>query len=176
MVRGRVRLVRAGHARALLDPERDSDNRPRRVQQTREVSRERSPHPFDLRDATGTVTVLPEGASIDHAQKVYDRFEDKEGFQIDLGAMSFGAGGDVIGYQREEWVIQPDTQLYVLGGVQSGASGPAVGRPREGRFVISTRSEETLVKSALRQKAIGTVCGGIAAAAGVACIVIAFFV
>ena len=33
-----------------------------------------------------------------------------------------------------------------------------------------------MVKSALQQKRIGTVCSGIAAAAGVACIVIAFFV
>jgi E3 Ubiquitin ligase len=161
------------------DTERDSGDRRRRVEKTREVSRERSPHPFDLRDATGTVTVLREGASVDHAQKVYDRFQDKEGgggFQVHLGSMSFGTGGDVIGHEREEWVIPPNTQLYVLGVVQPGATGPAVGQPREERFVISTRSEETLVKSALRQKGIGTVCGGIAAVAGVACIVITFFV
>src|SRR5687767_12373387 len=44
--------------------ERDSEGRRRRVQRTREVSRERSPSPFVLRDGTGAVTVLPDGADI----------------------------------------------------------------------------------------------------------------
>ena len=161
------------------DVERDSEGRRRRVQRTREVSRETSPAPFVLRDATGAVTVLPDGASVDHAVKVHDRFEQAEGggglggITIDLGPFSIGGDGGVIGYEREEHVIGPGAALYVLGGVQADPQGAAVGRPREGRFLISTRSEEAIVRSARRQSAIAKVLTGVAAAGGVVCIVLA---
>lgn len=108
--------------------------------------------PFMVEDATGRVTVRPDGAEID-AQKVVDRFEQPNqamGPSISFGgiALNLGGGGGTVGYRYRESIIPVDAPVYILGVFQESGE---VGRPPEGskqsRFVISHRSEEELRRS-----------------------------
>jgi hypothetical protein len=113
--------------------------------------------PFLLRDATGTIGVDPQGAVID-SERSLSRFESGAGqslrfgnFVLELGSLAMGLGGRrTLGYRLEEWVLPLGRRLYVLGEASDADGRLSLRKPggKGGRFIISLRSEEELVKAA----------------------------
>ncbi len=111
--------------------------------------------PFQLRDESGTITIDPEGASID-GERIVSQFEQGDrgpslsfgNFRLNLGAL--GSGRRTIGYKLEEWAITLGKRLYVLGEARDDENRLRIGKPaKKGeRFIISVKSEEDLTKSA----------------------------
>lgn len=142
--------------------ETDSDgNRRRRTHRgTDTVSQNEVLQPFYVRDETGQVVVDPEGADIDWVESV-DRFERGEpeggtlslgGFRLNLGGVRLGGGRRTIGYRCREWILPPQRQVYILGGARPVGDEPGVGEPgQQGtKFLVSTKSEEEIVRGARR--------------------------
>lgn len=140
-----------------------------RVRRTRQVSNDNSSSPFTLTDGSGSVTVDPRDGRIDRPEKARDEFQDRprEGL---LKELVFGSR--TIGYQHEEWLIAPGTQLFVNGAVVQRGDGVALARPPDGGdLLVSTRSEEELL-AATRRAATGWMVGaGVLAVAGLVALV-----
>ncbi|GAB1433776.1 hypothetical protein MASR2M29_24200 [Spirochaetota bacterium] len=137
--------------------ERDSDGKTTtRTRRGSEIvsSNERS-IAFALRDASGSITVDPDGASIDSV-KVLSRFENGElGTGFSIGSFRFsvgvpGRGRRTLGYKMEEFILPLGKDLYVLGEARDESGKLKVGKPSKkgARFIISTKSEEELLKAA----------------------------
>ena len=80
-----------------------------------------------------------------------------------------GADGGTLGFGHEEWIIRPGATLYVHGTVSDKTGRP--GFAKDGRYIISSRSEEEIVgqtESIALWTAIGA---GVAAAIGVVLVV-----
>lgn len=132
--------------------------------------------PFMVRDSTGAIEVDPEGATMD-GEQVLSRFEQGErsaginigGFSISLGALA--SGRRTIGYKLEEWAIPTGRNIYVLGEARDDGGRLRIGKPgtKDGRFLISLKSEEQLVKAA---KTGSKVLGVLSAVSGVAAVVV----
>ena len=112
---------------------------------------------FSLRDGTGAIPVDASGAEFDAVQ-VASQFQPGEpggsmlsfgGFSVSVGNILLGGGRRTLGYRFQEWVVPVGHPVYVLGMVRDVNGALRVGRPndREGRFLISTRSEEEIVRS-----------------------------
>jgi hypothetical protein len=115
--------------------------------------------PFVLRDATGTIDVLPDGATIDDEQTV-SRFEPDPGpvavgaclslggFTLTLGAPQ-GEGTRTLGYHLQEHVLPVGRDVYVLGQATDAEGRLAIHKPNtaDAAFVISPRSREALLQS-----------------------------
>ncbi len=101
--------------------------------------------PFTLDDGTGQILVHPEGAEID-APKVHSETGRQQGFSFEIGGLDLGAlsGAPT---RLTVWAIQPNARLYVLGKVVYGPGESVELRQGEGRFFISTKSEEQLARS-----------------------------
>lgn len=114
------------------------------------VSRQENKIPFLLADATGEIEINPEGAEIHPIQSI-DRFErEGEGENFSYIAQNIANRGDnkTIGYRYQEWIIPVDAQLYVLGEAHDREGHLRVGKPKDEKenFIISTKTEEQLVK------------------------------
>jgi len=152
------------------------DNRTRRLEnKSRELSDEKSPQPFGLDDGTGIVTIDAVNADIDSPIHGIDRTVQEEGdwvrrfgLTINFGLLSLGGGEGTTGYHHEEWFIPAGQDLFVQGQARGDGTAVKITKPDGGKLVVSTRSEESLVKSATRG-AIGFQIG--AAIAGLAGIV-----
>ena len=107
--------------------------------------------PFTLADSTGKVTVDPEGAKIDDAPVVVDRYiqpGEKMGegvLKSVLQASTMLTGGHQ--QKMEVRAIPVGRELYILGDVQRGAGGELRVAKGDNKFLISTKSEEQLTKS-----------------------------
>ena len=137
--------------------------------------------PFSVEDETGNVPVSAEGAEVD-ARQVVNRFERNTGNggpSISVGGATLNVGGGerTIGYRFTESILPVDAPVYVLGTVQeSGEIGAPSLDDKEGRFVVSHRSEEALGQS-LGKTVLWLGVGAIAApVAGVILLVIGIFV
>jgi hypothetical protein len=159
----------------------DTDSKGNRVQRTRRgsdtVSQNTRTCAFDVEDATGRIPVDPTGASIT-GEKVYDRFEPGEPsntnisigrFRLNLSSLTLGAGRRTLGYKYEEWLVPLGRAIYVLGEASDSAGGLVIRKPtKKGTtFIVSTKSEEELTKSAAGTSTGLTVGAAIAAAAGI---------
>ena len=122
------------------------------------VSTVRREPPFRLEDATGGVLVDPRGATVE-AEKTWSRFEPAAGrgtlrigsVEFDLGAHHGGAGSRrTTGYRFEETCIPSGRELYVLGEASDEGGELRVRKPAKGRFLVSTRGEEEILRSARR--------------------------
>ncbi|MBU0937090.1 MAG: E3 ubiquitin ligase family protein [Spirochaetes bacterium] len=110
---------------------------------------------FMLRDASGTISIDPEGASMD-GEKLLSRFEQgKSGASVTIGGMSFNFGGlsggrNTLGYRLEEWGIPVGKTLYILGEATDKDGQLHLAKPetKGQRYLISVKSEEQLVKAA----------------------------
>lgn len=109
---------------------------------------------FELRDDSGTITVDPAGAKLD-GEKLMSRFEQgRGGGTLSLGGLtlSFGSSGArrTLGYKIEEWGIPVGKRLYVLGEASDNNGKLRIAKPeaKGGRYLISIKSEEELLKSA----------------------------
>jgi L-aminopeptidase/D-esterase-like protein len=93
---------------------------------------------------------------------VVDRFQSGEpgagnglitlgDFSINVGGLSIGSmsGSRTIGYRIRETVLPLGRPIFVLGEVADRSSQLTIGMPREKgrRFIISTKSEEELIRS-----------------------------
>ena len=127
---------------------------------TRTVSQQESPAPFVIRDRSGVVSVLPEGAKVIGETKSVDRFEpyipgQRLGGEGSLAERAVGIGlnllsqtdNDTIGYEYREWIIRDGANLYVRAGAMRDHTGRAwLQKPAGGPYLISTKSEATLTK------------------------------
>ncbi len=124
---------------------------------------------FYVRDESGSVLVTPEGAAVE-GERVLSRFEQGErstlsvgGFRLNLGAL--GAGRRTLGYKLEEWALCPGKQVYVLGEARDDGNRLRVAKPAQkgGRFIISVKSEEELVRAAKKGSLALSVLAGLCA-------------
>src|SRR5919199_2333332 len=123
------------------DDDVGSDRRSETLSQNEQVA------PFAVEDATGSVAVAAEGAEVD-AKQVVNRFErDASGLSIAGIPVRVGGGERTLGYRYTESILPVDAPVYVLGVVrENGEIGAPPAEDKEGRFLISYRSEEQLEK------------------------------
>lgn len=120
------------------------------------VTSESSESAFVLRDATGEVLVEPT-SGVDGARRTVSEF--REGRR--------GGGRDTIGFEHEEWVLEPGTRLFVRGEVSERDGRLVVGEPEKGDLVVTTRSEEQLLESAAGSARTAGIVSKVAAVAAV---------
>ena len=123
------------------------------------VTSQTSSTPFVLRDGTGEVLVEASGG-VDGARKSLSEF--REGRR--------GGGRDTIGFEHEEWVLEPGTRLFVAGEVSDDGGVLTLRKPVKGDLVVTTRSEEQLLDSAAGS---ARTAGIVAKVAGAAAVVLA---
>jgi hypothetical protein len=158
----------------------DGHRRSNRVERAQVVSDITSAQPFAVSDGTGSVAVSPDGADVDQPERVADRFEPHVTEQqlpsglagVLSSVLRSGSQSGTLGFEYQEWIIRPGARLYVHGEVSDATGRLAFMNPAEGRFIISTRSEEQIVGSAERGANIATAIASVLAVAGVALIVV----
>jgi len=164
----------------------DTDSEGHRTQKTRRgsdnVSSNTRSIPFLVRDATGTIKVDPTGASID-SEKVFSRFDPGEisggsirigRFALNLASNLMGGGRRTLGYRYEESAVPLGRDIYVLGEAVDSSGELRIQNPSQkgGKFIVSLKSEEQLVKSA-GSATRGLMIGGcVAAALGVVLVIL----
>ena len=119
---------------------------------------------FWVEDAFGRILVDPTGAEIEAIQTA-DRFESVElaglggslkigGFSLTLNLPTLGQepGRRTLGYRYRERALPVGRRVYVIGEVSDASGELTVQRPRgKGRFLISLRSKDEIVRSATTQ-------------------------
>jgi hypothetical protein len=153
----------------------ERDDKGNQVQRTRRGSESVAANarsvPFQVRDATGSIEVDPEGASFVD-EKVFSRFEQGGGTSFRFGGFSLDAGGFMspggrrtIGYRFEESAIPVGRQVYVLGEAVDSGGRLRVARPQAkgAAFIVSLKSEEELAKGAGKAATAFTVGAVVAA-------------
>lgn len=147
----------------------------RRQERRTEVVSDVSSHlPFTLVDDTGAVLVVPERATVDRPERSHKEYRaDASGASLSvLGVtLRLGSGDGTIGFETEEWVLRPGTQLFVLGEAGEGPGAVRIGKPASGRFLISTRSKAELTANTRRTQRISMVVAVVALVAGLAAVV-----
>ena len=132
--------------------------------------------PFTLTDATGSILVEPDGASID-ARSVVNRYDPHQqgmtalqfgSFSFQLGGIG-GGGRRILGYEYRESIIPTGQQLYILGDAADAGGTLSVRLPQEkGKpYIVSIKSEEELTRgkeSAVLWLLIGAVASFVAGA------------
>lgn len=131
--------------------------------------------PFLINDGSGSIKVDLEGAE-KVAQQSVDRFDSQapSGFSL-----NFGYSGDskTIGFRYKEHVIPVGAQLYVLGEASDRRGGGiSVIKPADTKnhFIVSTKSEEELIKSSEGSATWYLVGAIVSAIAGVGLIIAGF--
>jgi hypothetical protein len=150
-----------------------------RVERSEVVSNITSAQPFMVDDGTGSVAVAPDGADVDEPERVLDRFDPHvESQPLPSGLMGLvgsvlrsGAGSGTLGFEYEEWVIRPGARLYVHGEVSDASGRLRFAKPSDGRYLISTRSEEQIVGAAERGAKIAQAITGVLLVAGIALVI-----
>jgi hypothetical protein len=158
----------------------DGQRQRNRVERDETVSDITSAAPFLVSDGTGAVAVSPDGARVDKPERVVDRFEPQvtqEQLPSGLAGVlsSFlraGSQSGTLGFRYQEWINRPGARLYVHGEVSDGSGRVAFAKPSEGRYIISTRSEQEIVGAAERNATIATIAAVVLAAAGVVLVVV----
>jgi hypothetical protein len=167
----------------------ETDSEGRRSQKTRRGSETLSSNerrvPFMVRDQTGVVKVLPEGAEIVWETSL-SKFETSlPGERFSLGSFAFdltraalGAGKRTLGYRYEEKLVPVGRDLYVLGEASDSGGELVVKRSstKGEKFIVSVKSEEELSARAASGIKGLTAAAIIAAVAGIGLIVAGFFV
>ena len=143
--------------------------------------------PFWVEDAAGRIHVDPSGARIEPVQ-IADRFEPAApaasgGGNLTIGSFSITLHGPptvadegrrTIGYRFRERAIPLDRRVYVFGEVTDASGTLTIQKPRQkGRFVISLRSKEEIVRSAAIRAQVMTIAGAGSGAAGVIVVALA---
>ncbi|MDY0061473.1 MAG: E3 ubiquitin ligase family protein [Myxococcota bacterium] len=144
------------------------ESRKQHVMRTRRTTRNMASNnrsvPFDLRDESGAVEVLPDGADIE-AEKVLSSFEPENrllgrggttisfgGFSLELGGFR-GGGSRILGYRLEEHALPVGRDVYVLAEASDAEGRLTLHKPaskKKSRFIITTKSKEALIQSVQR--------------------------
>lgn len=156
---------------------RDSEGRRTTREVERVISEERSPDPIALVDESGRVLVEPADAKIDRATETIDRLDDPPAagvttLSVGPFTVNLGNGDGVVGIRRREEIIAPGDELYVLGGAYSRDGVGVIRTPREGMFVVSTRSAQELASGARTGARWFTGGAAVVAVAGVVLLVL----
>ncbi|MBL7961661.1 E3 ubiquitin ligase family protein [bacterium] len=109
---------------------------------------------FEIEDATGRITVNPNGADIDPVQVISKYEPSIQGRNsISFGSFSFNVGrsdGDrkILGYEFSEKIIPVDRRIYAIGEASDTSGELMIQKPSEkGKpFIITLKSEEELTK------------------------------
>ena len=126
---------------------------------------------FWVRDETGRVLVLADGANFDLNQTA-THFETNNnpsyGFEIDLsrGSVDFQVGSGFNGYQYTEQALYIGQPVYVLANLQNRQGQPVLTGRNKQRFLVSWRSEEALLQSSTKWKTAFYAMGGVLAVVG----------
>lgn len=131
--------------------------------------------PFYVNDGSGgQILVDMQGAKKDTIES-FDKFEREapSGFNISFG----GSNSKTIGYRYSERIIPNNTKLYVLGEVSDRRGELSIIKPSEkGKpFIVSTKSEDELIKSAESSAKWSMIGAIVLAITGVAMIIGSFF-
>lgn len=160
----------------------DGHTRWERDEREETVSDLTSEQPFLVADASGGAAVLvaPDGASIDEPEQTVDRFEPGRAGNgngspssgiLDSVVAAFIESGErsgTLGFAYREWVIRPGARLYVHGEAADATGALRFAKPQDGRYVISTRTEEEIVGEAQSHARWATIGAAVLAVAGVA--------
>jgi hypothetical protein len=140
----------------------ETDDQGNRTQRTRRGSENVAGNTrscaFMVRDATGTISVEPDGASFVD-EKVFSQFEQSGdrgparmfgSFNFDPGFYSQASGRRTLGYKLEESAIPLGRPLYVLGEAVDSDGRLRIRKPdkKGAAFIVSLKSEEQLEKGA----------------------------
>jgi hypothetical protein len=157
---------------------KDGDRRTRRKEEV--VSDNSSKQSFLLRDESGEITLVPT-ARVNGPRKVASEFRQDEGARgskVQLGrfSMTLPTSGDrTIGYEYEEWVLLPDTSIFVSGEAFDDRGDLEVRGPKGAdKMLISTRSEEDLIEHHQGETRKNQIFAGLAVVAAVVLVVLAF--
>ena len=152
----------------VRETSRDSSGKSTTRESENTISEEVSPDFLLVRDASGEILIDPLDASIDNPLETYDRLESvpSQGLEVSFGSMSLNIGSrnGVIGIRKQEEIIPLGSSLYVLGGAYTRDNAGLIAKPREGHFIVSTRSAREVARSARRRvllwSGIGILCVG----------------
>jgi hypothetical protein len=160
----------------------ETDDKGNRTQRTRRGSESVAGNtrsvPFLVRDASGAVSVEPEGASFVD-EKVFSQFEQsgERGparmfgrFSFDPGSFGQTSGRRTLGYKLEESAIPLGRAIYVLGEAVDSDGRLRIRTPdkKGAAFIVSLKNEEQLVQGAKSAAKGLKVAAIIAAVLGVA--------
>jgi len=175
------------------DPE--TKKRVRKTRRVPEALTDRSEEiSFFVEDDTGRIKVAPSGAEIDMLE-VVDRYETEETEIAQASAKAQPAiafdkirdkfaqdseesvSRQIIGYLYNESILPVDTQVYVIGEASDKSGELQIQNPGESGkpFIVSTKSEEDVVKSKEGQIIALLVFAIISAVAGIGLIVASIF-
>jgi hypothetical protein len=87
-------------------------------------------------------------------------------------AEAFMQNDRTIGIERKEWGIAPGQRLYVLAEASDRSGRLAMMKPAEGKFMISTRTEEELRSSEQRFVNVARITAAVLGAIGVVLVVL----
>lgn len=140
-------------------------------QRWEKVSNDEQSAPFWLRDASGQISVYPDGAQIE-PQPLGEQLVspgdlvNNRLLQTALNALT--------GFSTRvrEWALLVDANVYVAGSVAAGQQGPIIQRGAGGDFIISYRSEEQYERQ-LGRSAVGMkVAAAVLAVIGVTLVIV----
>lgn len=107
--------------------------------------------PCWVEDGTGRLAVRLQGADVDLVQSV-DRFEPGENASL-LGRL-LGPNRRTLGYRYTEELLPVDQEVYILGEVRDSEGELSMRKPdaKDKRYLISTKSEEELLREAQKKQ------------------------
>ena len=162
----------------VTEQEKDSDGNYRTVtkRKSETVSSNKLGTPFYLDDGSGKQILIDiEGADLDLINS-FDRFEQNAPAGFSLSSL-LSSGSKTLGYRYKEKMLPVGAKLYILGEASDRRGELAVIKPQEKgkKFIVSTKSEEEILKST-EGAAMWKMVGAIALAViGVGMVIGSFF-
>lgn len=118
--------------------------------------------PLHIRDETGRILLLPDGAELE-LEAYGERFD---------GVGSSGGQVRTLGRRHTERALPVGTRVYILGSLVDNNGQPAIARnPRQGKFLLTRRSEQELVKDTAGAARGYTIAAAISAGIGVVLVI-----
>ncbi|GLU49207.1 GIDE domain-containing protein [Nocardiopsis ansamitocini] len=122
--------------------ETDSKGNARLVNATETVETNESHQVLTIKDATGRVLFEPVKGSVDGASQTHERYE-----QAGRRDRRYGHRQGTTGFTYRERALKPDVAVFAIGRVRAQDSTLVMGKPENGPFMVSTRSEAEHLKS-----------------------------
>lgn len=167
------------------DSEGKSVKKTRKIRET--VSENERKVPIWLKDSTGKVALSYENAEL-VTEKVLSKFDrdfgNEDQAKIKLGKLeikfSTNDNSDrrrLLGYQLEEEILAINQPLYVLGEVKTDEGNLIITKPTEnkGKLIISSKSEEELMREGQKNVKIYLISSIALAALGIGATIASFF-